>query len=209
MAQSFAGLGFQLEALSGEVEPGSLMRTQLEATVDLVRFGHQEARRNIAALRPGNLEQMGLAKALEAAARTIVQDGPIAIEMSVRGEAKQIPLRIADTLFRIGQEAIANAVRHARPRVIQLRLVYGRPSVKLTIRDDGDGFSTKGESAGFGIRGMKRRAHGIGASLRIRSSPGHGTFVAVRARMPQSLLSSWWWRARNLGRWRHSLHGKA
>jgi signal transduction histidine kinase len=209
LAQSFAGLGFQLEALSGEVEPGSPMRAQLESTVDLVRFGHMEARRNIAALRPGNLEQMGLAKALEQAARTIVQSGPITILLSVRGEPKQIPLRIGDTLFRIGQEAIANAVRHARPRTIQLRLVYGRPSVKLTVRDDGDGFSPQGETAGFGIRGMKRRADSIAASFRIRSSPGHGTSVTVRGMMPQPLLSSWWWRTMRMGRWRRWLHGKA
>ena len=209
LAQSFAGLGFQLEALSGEADPGSRMRTQLESTVDMVRFGHMEARRNIAALRPGNLEMMGLAKALEQAAHTIVQGGPIEILMSVRGEPKQIPLRIGDTLFRIGQESIANAVRHAHPHTIQLRLVYGRPSVKLTVRDDGDGFSPQADTAGFGIRGMKRRADSIGASFRVRSSPGRGTSVAVRAMMPKQLLSSWWWRTMRMGRWRHWWHGKA
>lgn len=209
LAQSFAGLGFQLEALCGEVEPNSSIRTQLESTVDMVRFGHMEARRNIAALRPGNLEQMGLAKALEQAAHTIVREGRINIVLSVRGEQKQIPLRIADTLFRIGQEAIANAVRHARPRTIYLRLVYGRPSVKLTVRDDGEGFSTNGEKSGFGIRGMKRRADGINASFRIRSSPGHGTSVAVRAMLPQTLLSPWWWRAIGAHGFRRWLHGKA
>ena len=209
LAQSFAGLGFQLEALSGEAEMGSPMRAQLESTVDLVRFGHMEARRNIAALRPGNLEQMGLAKALELAARTIVQGGPIAIAMSVRGESKQIPLRISDTLFRVGQEAVANAVRHARPRTIQLRLVYGRTSVKLTVRDDGNGFAPQRENAGFGIRGMQRRANSIGASLRIRSSPGHGTSVAARAMLPQPLLSTGWWRTLRKGIWRRWRHGKA
>jgi signal transduction histidine kinase len=209
LAQSFAGLGFQLEALSGEVEPGSPMREQLEATVDMVRAGHLEARRNIAALRPGNLEQMGLAKALEEAAKTIVRDGPIAIQMSVRGDPKPLPFRIGDTLFRIGQEAVANAVSHARPRTIQLRLIYGRPSIKLTVRDDGDGFSPLVETGGFGIRGMKSRADSIAASFRIRSSPGRGTYVAVRAMMPQSLLSMWWWRATHKGQWRQWLHGKA
>ncbi|MDR3727085.1 MAG: histidine kinase [Terracidiphilus sp.] len=208
LAQSFAGLGFQLETLSEEFDPGDPMRAQLESTVDLVRFGHTEARRNIAALRPGVLEQMGLAKALEHAARTIVQGGPITILLSVRGDQKQVPLRIADTLFRIGQEAVANAVRHARPRTIHLRLVYGRPSVKLTVRDDGDGFSPHEESTGFGIRGMKRRADSIGAAFRIRSSPGHGTSVAVRAMMPKTLLSSWWRRTMRWVRWRRWLHGK-
>jgi signal transduction histidine kinase len=202
LSQSFAGLGFQLEALSSEVEPGSAMRIQLESTVDMVRFAHIESRRNIAALRPENLEQMGLTRALEQAAHAIVQGGPIAIQMSVRGEPKQMPIRIVDTLFRIGQEAIANAVRHAHPHTIYLRLVYGRPSVKLTVRDDGNGFSPQQESAGFGIRGMKRRAGSIGASFRIRSSPGHGTSVAVRAVTPQPLISIWRWQLMRKGRLR-------
>lgn len=207
LSQSFAGLGFQLEGICGGIEPGNPMRTKLESTLDLVRFGHIEARRNIAALRPGNLEKMGLARALEEAGHAIVQDGPIAIQMSVRGEPKQLPLRIGDVLFRVGQEAIANAVRHARPRTIQLLLVYGRTSVKLTVRDDGEGFHSHGETAGLGIRGMKRRTESVGASLRFSSSPGHGTSVAVRAMMPQTLLSSWWWRIMRIGRGRRWLHG--
>jgi signal transduction histidine kinase len=207
LSQSFAGLGFQLEGICGGVESGSPLRKKLDSTLDLVRFGHIEARRNIAALRPGNLEKMGLAKALEEAARAIVQDGPIAIGLSVRGEQTQLPLRIGDVLFRVGQEAIANAVRHTRPRSIQLQLVYGRSSVKLRVRDDGDGFNPQGETAGFGIRGMKRRAKSIGASFRIRSSPGHGTLVVVRAITPQTLLSSWWWRVVRTGGWGRWLHG--
>jgi signal transduction histidine kinase len=207
LSQSFAGLGFQLEGICGGIEQGSPMRTKLESTLDLVRFGHIEARRNIAALRPGNLEKMGLARALEEAARTIVLDGPIAIGTSVRGEPKQLPLRISDVVFRVGQEAIANAVRHARPGTIQLQLVYGRTSVKLTVRDDGDGFYPHDDNAGFGIRGMKRRAESVGASLRVRSSPGHGTSVSVRAMVPQTLLSSWWWRIMRMGSWRRLLHG--
>jgi len=209
LAQSFAGLGFQLEGLCGEAEESSSLRKHLESTLGLVRSGHMEARRNIAALRPGNLDQMGLAKALEEAARAIVQDGKINIAISLRGEPRQIPLRIGDTLFRIGQEAIANAVRHARPRNIHLRLVYGRPSVKLTVRDDGNGFCPQEEGAGFGIRGMRRRAHSIGATLRVHSVPGHGTSVAVRAMLPQTLLTSWWRRVTRAGIWRRCQHGKA
>ncbi len=201
LAQSFAGLGFQLEALCEEANPGTPMRAQLESTVDLVRSGHMEARRNIAALRPGSLDQMDLAKSLEEAARNIVRDGPIAVSMSIRGEPKALPLRICDTLYRIGQEAVANAVRHGHPRTIYLYLAYGRPSVKLTIRDDGNGFSLDKESAGFGIRGMKRRASAINANLHIRSSPGHGTSVQVRAILPQTLLSQWWQRV-NSRAWR-------
>jgi signal transduction histidine kinase len=207
LAQSYAGLGFQLEALSSQFDAGSAMHSQLESTVEMVRIGHTEARRNIAALRPESLEKTGLPNALEDAAHAIVHGGPIAIWMSVRGEPRPIPLRVGDALFRIGQEAIANAVRHGHPRAIQLRLAYGRPSVRLTVHDNGQGFCTLGEAAGFGIRGMKRRAENINASLRIRSSPGHGTSVLVRASLPHTPLASWWRGIALTGKWKRGRHG--
>lgn len=209
LAQSFAGVGFQLEALCDEAPPGSAMRTQLESTLDLVRFGHMEARRNIAALRPSHLERLGLAEALKQAAQAIVRQGPIAVTVSESGEAKPIPVRLADPLFRIGQEAIANATRHGHPRHIDVRLAYSRSSVKLCVKDDGVGFAAPMGSAGYGIRGMKRRADAIGANLRIRSLPGHGTSVRVRAMLPKPLLNSWWrGLPGNLVR-RQWIHGKA
>lgn len=192
LAQSFAGIGYQLEALCDEAEPGSQMRSQLESTVDLVRFGHMEARRNITALRPCNIEREGLARALGQAAQAMVHGGSITIKTSVHGEQIQIPLRIADTLFRIGQEAIANAVRHAKPRTIHIALIYGKDSVKLIVRDDGKGFLPSQQSSGFGIQGMGQRADAIAASLRLRTSPEHGTAVNVRAMLPRSLRYMLW-----------------
>jgi signal transduction histidine kinase len=208
LAQSFAGIGYHLEALCDEAEPGSYMRSQLESTTDLVRFGHMEARRNITALRPGNIEREGVAKALDQAARAMVQGGSIAIKASVRGELKQIPLRIADTLFRIGQEAIANSVRHAKPHTIHISMVYGKASVKLVVRDDGKGFSMQEESSGYGIRGMGRRTDAIGASLHLRSSAGHGTSVSVRAMLPKTLGYAWWKRSPTRAILRRTLRGK-
>ena len=206
LAQSFAGLGFQLEALCEEARPGSLMRAQLESTLDLVRFGHVQARRNIAALRPGNLEQLGLPKALEQAARTIVRDGQIEVLLTVRGESRSIPLAVSDTIFRVGQEAVANAVRHARPRRVDLRIAFGKNSVKLTVRDDGAGFAPQEGTTGFGLRCMQQRAERIGARFRIRTSPGHGTVISVRARAPRRIFSNWIPRLRDL-RWGTRLHG--
>jgi signal transduction histidine kinase len=209
LAQSFAGLGFQLEALCDEAPPGSAMRAQLESTLDLVRFGHMEARRNIAALRPSTLERLGLAEALRQAAHAIVREGKVAVIVNVCGEVKSIPMRLADPMFRIGQEAIANATRHGHPRRIDVRLAYGKSSVKLSIKDDGIGFLAPMESTGYGIRGMKRRADTIGANLRIHSLPGHGTSVRVRVMLPKPLLNSWWQGFPRNAAWREWLHGKA
>ena len=192
LAQSFAGLGFQLQALAQDAAPGSAMRAQLESSIDLVRFGHNEARRNIAALRPGKLDQLGLFRALEEAANKMLHGGSVKLLCSERGIAPEIPLRFADPLFRIGQEAIANAVRHAHPERIDIRAVYGRSQIKLSIRDNGSGFDLQHTHAGFGLRGMQRRADTIGAHLIIRSLPEHGTSISVRVRLPKRRLASWW-----------------
>ncbi len=208
LSQSFAGLAFQIEGLCEEASPGSPMREELHSTLDLVRFLHTESRRNIAALRPYNLEKLGLAKALEQAAQMVVQNGSILVTMSVRGVPRPLPLRISDSLFRIGQEAIANAVRHAHPRHIHLQLTFGRPSLKLAVRDDGAGFSPDSDASGFGLRGMRQRADSLAATLRIHSSPGNGTLVTVRTRLPRSLFSTSWRRSKLNSNWRTWLHGK-
>ncbi|HWT67374.1 MAG TPA: ATP-binding protein [Terracidiphilus sp.] len=198
LAQSFAGLAFQLEALSGDAHPGSEMQRQLESTVDLVRFGHSQARREIAALRPGNLEQLGLPKAIEQAALKITQGTEIAVSLSMRGVPRDIPLRISDALFRIGQEAIANAVRHAKPHHIHLRVSFGKSSIMLEVHDDGRGFDPTQEGFGFGIRCMRERAERVGGAFRIHSTLGHGTRIAVRVRSPRPLLPAWWPRLQDL-----------
>lgn len=129
--------------------------------------------------------------------------------MSVKGDAQQVPSRIGDTFYRIGQEAIANAVRHGHPTALQLRLVVGRSSLMLLVRDNGSGFSVPEDAAGFGMRGMMRRAQSINADLRIHSSLGRGTSVYVRAALPQSRLTIWWRRILHIGVSKQSRHGKS
>lgn len=192
LAQSFAGLGFQLEGLCEEASTGSVLRSRLESTLHLARIGHLEARRNIASLRPSNLEELGLLKALEHAARVIVQNDTISIATLQRGRPWKIPLNISVPLLRIGQEAIANAVRHANPDVIRLRIIYGKDFVHLSVYDNGTGFSLQQSHSGFGIKGMQKRADGIHAFFKIHSSRRHGTIVFVHAKTSHMLLPQWW-----------------
>lgn len=201
LAQSFAGIGFRLEALSASAEVGSPLRAQLTSTVELVRYGHKEARRNIAAISPGNLESLGLLASLQHAARGIIQDGTITVETKISGQQKQVPLQIEDTLLRIGQEAIANAVRHAKPSMILLSLTFGEKFVKLSVRDDGVGFHYNADHAGYGITGMRERARSIRASLRVGSSPGRGTVVVVRAGLPNAIFRKLSWQGLRLLSW--------
>jgi signal transduction histidine kinase len=185
LAQSFAGIGFQLQAIRNGV-PNELagLHQQLELASELVRHSHEEARRSITTLRSEDLQNDDVLAALDHCARRMVSGGPLQVITQKRGDPRPIPLRTADTLYRIGQEAIANAVRHADSTLLTVRLEYRKNSVSLNIEDNGKGFSHGSSQLGFGIRGMRRRAQGIAARIQLHSTPGQGTSVVVEAPLP-------------------------
>jgi signal transduction histidine kinase len=192
LAQSFAGIGFQLQAIRDEIDNKTAIRQEIEMASTLVRRSHEEAKRNIAALRPELLESVGLLKALEESARSMVAGGTIQVIATSSGEPCRIPIRISDTLFRIGQEALANAVRHSSPKALKVSLAYGTNSLKLTVEDNGKGFLVDSQCLGFGIRGMRNRADNVFADLEIRSILGVGTTVVANAPMPRKLSRTRW-----------------
>jgi signal transduction histidine kinase len=191
-AQSFAGIGYQLQAIRDEIDDRGAIDRELQLAATLVRRCHEEAKRSIAALRPELLESAGLLHALELNAKSMVAGGGIRITTFTSGEAHSIPVRISDTLFRIGQESLANAVRHAQPTTLRLSLVFGETDLQLLVEDNGRGFLADPDSAGFGIRGMRKRADSISAELNIHSVPGRGTAVRVIAPMPAKLMRTLW-----------------
>ena len=191
LAQSFAGLGFQLQAIRDDVKDGFDITPQLEQAQDMVRTSHEEARRSISALRPEHLESVGLLAALEECARRMIsQCSSIEIGTVSEGTVQSIPLRVSDTLLRIGYEAIANAIRHAQCSKLTISLVYRRSTVEMIIEDNGVGFVVSSDSAGFGIRGMHKRADSISAQCRIESTPGHGTAVHALVPLPPTFLQA-------------------
>lgn len=193
LAQSFAGIGFQLEAVrSGVPEELSTAHQQLNLATDLVRHSHEEARHSIATLRPESRESVDLLTALETCARRMVEGGSVQILAFSNGDIRNIPLRITDTLYRIGQEAIANAVRHAHPLTISISLHYAKNILTMLIVDDGTGFTQSGNLPGFGVRGMRKRADSISARFEIVSAPQNGTRVRVDAILPPRITVISW-----------------
>ena len=194
LAQSFAGIGYQLQAIHDEVGNETELREHLDLATDLVRTSHDEARRSISALRSETVEKLGLLRALDECAARIANGGPIEVQLRNMGggDPDSIPPRVADALYRIGQEAIANAVRHADASKMVISLLHQSAAWQLLIEDDGRGFPLGQDSANFGIRGMGKRAESIGAALDIRSSPGAGTSIRVTVpRMKRFIRSRW------------------
>jgi signal transduction histidine kinase len=187
LAQSFAGIGFQLQAIRNSMPPNSsALERQVDLAMELTRSSHDEVRRSIASLRPETHGQIGLVPALRSCAERMITDGSVKVETYCGDGAmtippRIIPPRIKDTLIRIGKEAIANSIRHADPSTIRIRVHHHRASICLSVEDDGVGFVTNGDCAGFGLVGMRKRAESISATLFVRSMPGSGTQVEVRA----------------------------
>src|ERR1035441_2858026 len=182
IAQIFAEIGFQLQAIRNSVPPNSsALERQVDLAMALTRSSHEEVRRSIASLRPETLSHIGVLPALRACAERMITDGSVKVETYCGDGAMTIPPRIKDTLIRIGQEAIANSIRHAGPSTIRIRVRHHRASICLSVEDDGVGFMTDGDCTGFGLVGMRNRAESISATLVVRSTPGSGTQVEVRA----------------------------
>jgi signal transduction histidine kinase len=188
LAQCFVGIGFQLQAISNGM-PKSMhaINEQIDLACELVRHSHEEASRSLSTLRREFLESEPLHSALNAFACRMVEHGSIKVLTTVEGEGAPTPYRIKDALFRIGQEAIANAVRHGNPSVLKIQVDYRNAAVMMLIADNGGGFTPSGDLRGFGLTGMRKRAEGIAGALHLSSIVGSGTQVKVVAPLPPKL----------------------
>ncbi len=154
-------------------------RTQLAQLRELQREALAEMRALIFELRPGNVEQDGLARALRTHSAAL--QGRIGLPIVVDSELEErLPLEIEETLYRISQEALHNVVKHAAARQVRLEIRRVGDGVRLRIEDDGKGFDPGAVPDGhLGITGMRARAAKIDAHLDCRSEPGRGTTIEV------------------------------
>ena len=136
-------------------------------------------------LRSPALDQLGLAPALSSLlAETEEGCAALSTDLRVRGQAARLAGDVELGVFRIAQEAVRNAVRHAGAHRLEVALDFASDSVALTVKDDGRGFEgDRAEQVGsghFGLMGMAERASLLGGEFEVRSAPGAGTVVAAR-----------------------------
>ncbi|MBD2093560.1 PAS domain S-box protein [Trichocoleus sp. FACHB-591] len=183
LAQSFTGIlaqvGAAKQVLTDDVEATG---AHLDLIKELARTGLTEARRSVVALRPQLLEEGSLQSALHrliAQIRTAAMDTTLYYE--IEGAVYALPTEVENNLLRMGQEALTNALKHAKADEIRVELIYEHDQFCLRVRDNGQGFGVGSIpfSEGFGLLGMSERAERIGAQLTIGSQPGQGTEIIV------------------------------
>jgi signal transduction histidine kinase len=185
LAQGYVGISVQLEIASQLLgHSPAAAREQLEETKALVRSGLEEARSSIWELRSEAEGAESLPARLTALANRRQRNGKPQMTLEVRGSYRALPRKIEDEMFRVAQEAVENALRHADANRIGISLSYDAKHVELRVSDDGRGFS--GDVASFaarghfGLKGMRERAAAIDGVLEVDSEQGGGTAVILR-----------------------------
>ncbi|CAN5210599.1 sensor histidine kinase [soil metagenome] len=142
-----------------------------------------EARERVSGLRTDGGTLVEPAAAFQAAAEHFQSSHPVPFKVSTLGTPRPLTAAAADQLILIGREALSNAFRHARASGIAVILDYGPRELKLTVTDDGVGFTAfEHRPDHWGLVGMRERANQLGAVLTIDSPPAGGTQVSVRLR---------------------------
>ncbi len=166
-----------------ERDPGRVAQS-LDYIYSLAQSGMAEMRALIFELRPESLEAEGLVMALTKQAAAIQARYGIDIQSQL-GPEPPIPLAFKESLYRIGQEAMHNTVKHAQASRIDLRLETRPEMLVLEITDNGIGFDPDNAFPGhLGLRSMQERAIKLNGTLEIISVSGGGTSIVVKFRVP-------------------------
>jgi two-component system sensor histidine kinase UhpB len=179
--QRLASVSIELSAIRRNADPQS--RAGLSHLQDELISLSEDVRHISHNLHPSMLHETGLDAALGALCNTHRHRNGPAIDLRVMPNADNLPDAIALGLYRAAQEALGNAVRHARAHAIDVSLAVVAEQAELHVVDDGIGFSTAGEAVrrrGLGLLSLEERAKLLGGSFDLDTTPGKGTHICIR-----------------------------
>jgi signal transduction histidine kinase len=184
LAQFFTGISMQLGAARKVIKKGTDSGLNyVERGIELAQFGLAEARRTAFSLQPSLIEESGLIAALQKMVERSNIPGRLRCNFySANVSEESLPQFVQQNLLRIAQEALSNAVRHAKPTVINVSLACQSTDLVLEVSDNGSGipdtdFAFK---EGFGLSNMQARAEKVGAQLEVKTSASGGTSIFIR-----------------------------
>jgi len=154
------------------------------APVDDVADIITELRRVSHDLRPLSLADRGLVDAIRERARWLGERAGLTVTVAAPDDL-DLPEAIADHIYRIFQQALANAVEHGGATTVAVSIARGRGQATLAVEDDGRGFAeARADGAGVGLVSMRERAELLGGTVRVTSRPGRGTTVTLEVPCP-------------------------
>ncbi len=180
LSQRIARLSIDVSRVSQrmeKVEDRSLLR---EVQSELGRMS-EDVHTISYGLHPSVLEHLGLREALQVECEEFSLRHSVPARLKAPEQRIDLSRDVSLCFYRVAQEALRNAARHARPKHVDVSLGVEGDRVRLSIVDDGIGFdrSRRPHRPSLGLLSMKERASVVGATLRVRSRPGQGTSVVI------------------------------
>jgi signal transduction histidine kinase len=184
IAQGLTGIVTQLEAAGAADSEPEIRRRHMDTAGALARESLTEARRSVDALAPGRLAAAQLPDAIADMAKKWAETAGVELILDTTGDPRPLLPELEVTLFRVGQEALANVGKHARATRVGLTLSYMDDVVVLDVRDDGRGFVPADNpepsgGSGFGLAAMEQRVRRVSGALTVESTPGDGAALSV------------------------------
>jgi len=176
--QSLTGLLLRLEAAREQAPPE--LRDELSETKLLANQAMQELLSVARQLRPTALDDLGLEAALAGQVSEIDARSELSANFTSEGDLGGLDADAQLVVYRVAQEALANAARHSGAASVAVELRRDRGEAELSISDDGRGFAFDEAEGGLGLGGMRERALLVGGELSVVSGPGRGTTVRLR-----------------------------
>lgn len=196
-AQSLAALVYQLSAAERDAAACSATTADGGEIALAERLGEirgmassvlEEIRLLAHTVHPRVLDDLGLPAALRKLAREVQASAKTRVTITAADEARSVPAPLASVLYRVAQEAVNNAVKHAAPPDVDVRLSLAASQVMLEVSDNGRGFDI-GEAErrrpGMGLFTMRERVALVNGDFAIESRPGHGTRILVTLPLDQ------------------------
>lgn len=196
-AQAMANIVLRAEICEKvfQMGKGSLSDELIELKV-LVKDSLKEVRQIIFNLRPMTLDDLGLAPTLSQYIEEYKKDVNYQVKLEVIGQERRLPKAVEVAFFRLIQEALNNAKKHARAKQIIVSVYFSRSEVRAEVVDDGVGFdpaqALKGKEGKdhFGLVTMRERTELLNGSFQISSTPGKGTQIVATIPIMEGEASS-------------------
>ena len=182
-AQAIANIVFRAEVCERLIDTDvERAKEELRQLREHIRKTLGEIRRIIFDLRPMALDDLGLAPTIRGVLDVIRNQTGIYTEITVTGRERRVESYIEIGMFRVVQEALNNAVKHAEPSTLRVRIEFAPAAVGVLVEDDGKGFDyVEGDmpTGHFGLMGMSERLQLLEGKMTLKSAPGHGTRVMI------------------------------
>jgi len=159
-----------------------VLADRLRAARDAAQSTLEEVRALSHSVHPSVLDDLGLDAALRRLAREASHGTGVDIDVNAESGPEPLPRNVGGVLYRVAQEAVRNAIRHAAPKRIRINLLRGPATITLEVHDDGRGFdlaAAERRRSGMGLLSMRERTALIDGTVEIKTTAGGGTTVVA------------------------------